>query len=164
MKKLFFTLIILVFPAAIFAQNHFPVAVNDTVYSYIGDTVYLNPLINDYDTDGDTLRVFYFSGFIKVNDSLWKKVISAESGIYGDTLTSSYLIKDGNGGHATAKVFIILSAYISYAFSDANNIKALISPFGNHFWDLEEAKFEVPKGSGKNAVFSSALWMGGLRG
>jgi hypothetical protein len=38
---------------------------------------------------------------------------------------------------------------------DINNINALISPFGLHFWDFENAHFEVPKGSGKQSCFQS---------
>ena len=30
------------------------------------------------------------------------------------------------------------------------------------WWDLDDAKYEVPKGSGKHSIFSGSLWMGGV--
>ena len=171
MKKLFFTIIVLMFWATTNAQNNKPVAVNDTIYTYFGDTVYINPLANDYDPDGDTIRMWQsFHGFEKINDTLWRKVVSIdelESGnylekLYDDTLFYTYRIADGTLPPVTAKVILIPTRYINYAYSDANNVNALISPVGNHFWDFNDSKFEVPKGSGKNAVFCSTFWMGGL--
>jgi hypothetical protein len=46
---------------------------------------------------------------------------------------------------------------------DINNISAIISPFGSHFWDYETGYFEVPKGSGKHSIFAHNMWIGGMR-
>lgn len=52
--------------------------------------------------------------------------------------------------------------YDSFDFLSVNNIKARFNAGGQLFWDLEgEATFEVPNGSGKNTLFSGALWVGG---
>jgi hypothetical protein len=44
---------------------------------------------------------------------------------------------------------------------DVTNINPLILNAGDAFWDLYDAKFEVPRGSGKNSIFAGALWLGG---
>ncbi|MFA6923494.1 MAG: YCF48-related protein [Bacteroidales bacterium] len=46
---------------------------------------------------------------------------------------------------------------------DINNISARINNNNDLFWDLQShPKFEVPKGSGRCAVFNSTLWIAGL--
>jgi type IX secretion system substrate protein/two component regulator with propeller domain len=45
---------------------------------------------------------------------------------------------------------------------NANDVDALILNRGDMHWNLINSKYEVPKGSGKNSVFASALWIGGL--
>jgi len=43
-----------------------------------------------------------------------------------------------------------------------NNVRALIHTGGDMWWDLVgTAKYEVPKGSGKTALFAGAIWVGG---
>ncbi len=43
-----------------------------------------------------------------------------------------------------------------------NNVRALIHTGGDMWWDLvAEARYEVPKGSGKTALFAGAIWIGG---
>jgi hypothetical protein len=48
---------------------------------------------------------------------------------------------------------------------DINNVNAAIANRGDMHWDIAgsgNAMYEVPKGSGKNSNFASALWIGGL--
>jgi len=48
---------------------------------------------------------------------------------------------------------------------DINNIRAGIANRGDMHWNLGgngNASYEVPKGSGKNSSFATALWIGGL--
>ena len=55
-----------------FGQNHAPVAVNDTIYGVVGNTVYVTLsllLKNDYDPDGDSIFIKYVFGYQKVNGS-----------------------------------------------------------------------------------------------
>ena len=50
------------------------------------------------------------------------------------------------------------------SFIELNNVKALIHTGGN-LWQIQGQNFchyEVPKGSGKMALFTSALWLGGV--
>lgn len=43
-----------------------------------------------------------------------------------------------------------------------NNVRARILGGGDMWWDLNNAKYEVPKGSDKHSMFSGALWLGGF--
>ena len=44
-----------------------------------------------------------------------------------------------------------------------NNVRARINTGGDMWWDLiGNAKYEIPKGSGKTSLFSAALWIGGV--
>lgn len=55
---------------------------------------------------------------------------------------------------ARAQVFVDL---------DVNNVSATFNNTGSLFWDQNMTpQFEVPKGSGKNSMFASALWIGGV--
>lgn len=45
---------------------------------------------------------------------------------------------------------------------DLNNVRALIHTGGDMWWDLQgNAKYEIPKGSGKTALFAGSIWVGG---
>lgn len=45
---------------------------------------------------------------------------------------------------------------------DINNTRAMIHTGGDMWWDLVgAARYEIPKGSGNNAMFAGALWLGG---
>lgn len=46
---------------------------------------------------------------------------------------------------------------------DLNNVRTLIHSGGDMWWDLQGvAQYEVPKGSGKHALYAGSLWMGGV--
>jgi hypothetical protein len=47
------------------------------------------------------------------------------------------------------------------AYLDINNVKACFTPAGDLFRDSAGAHFEVPKGSGINALGGSSMWIGG---
>jgi hypothetical protein len=46
-------------------------------------------------------------------------------------------------------------------FLDINNVSAGCNPGSDIHWDGTKSLYEVPKGSGSNATFSTAFWMGG---
>ena len=147
-----------------FAQNHPPVAVNDTVYGFFDYPNQVHLLQNDYDPDGDSIYLVSKPyGFIKINDSTWEFLLYWSDQAYDGTLNKfSYKIKDINGASANGKIVFIPKAPLRYDSLDINNINAWISPLGQHFWDYKFARFEVPKGSGTMAVFNHTLWMGGF--
>src|ERR1700752_5450871 len=42
-----------------------------------------------------------------------------------------------------------------------NDVRTRILTDGDMWWDLNNAKYEVPKGSNSNAQFAGSLWFGG---
>ena len=44
---------------------------------------------------------------------------------------------------------------------DVNNVGATILGGGDMWWNLSDARYEIPKGSGLNSLFGS-LWIGGV--
>lgn len=43
-----------------------------------------------------------------------------------------------------------------------NNVRATILAGGDMWWDLNQARYEVPKGENKHSMFAGALWLGGV--
>lgn len=50
----------------------------------------------------------------------------------------------------------------SYSQLDVNNVKAGILTGSDMHWNLSDPRYEVPKGSGLQTVFTSAHWIGGI--
>jgi len=50
------------------------------------------------------------------------------------------------------------------AYLDVNNVRARILNNGGLFWRGEPHVYEVPKGSGSNAIFASNIWLAGFVG
>ena len=45
---------------------------------------------------------------------------------------------------------------------DVNNVRAMILGGGDMWWNLSDAQYEIPIGSGLNSLFAGALWIGGV--
>ncbi len=45
---------------------------------------------------------------------------------------------------------------------DINNIRTTILSGGDMWWNLNNAKYEIPKNSGKHSMFAGALWIAGV--
>jgi len=45
---------------------------------------------------------------------------------------------------------------------DVNNVRATILGGGDMWWNLSDAQYEIPKGSGLNSLFAGSLWIGGV--
>ncbi|MFZ9190600.1 MAG: hypothetical protein ACO204_05770, partial [Schleiferiaceae bacterium] len=43
-----------------------------------------------------------------------------------------------------------------------NNVRTTILGGGDMWWDLNVARYEVPKGSNRHSMFAGSLWLGGL--
>jgi hypothetical protein len=50
----------------------------------------------------------------------------------------------------------------AFADLEINNVRARIMNGGDWWWDLNTARYEIPKGSGMHSLFSGAIWIGGL--
>ena len=53
------------------------------------------------------------------------------------------------------------SSYFSQDVLDINNVNTSVGP-GSMFWDLDDARYEDPKGSNKHSIFAHDLWIGGV--
>ena len=45
---------------------------------------------------------------------------------------------------------------------DVNNIRTTIMGGGDMWWNLSDAKYEIPKGGNRHSMFAGALWIGGV--
>ncbi len=54
------------------------------------------------------------------------------------------------------------SAPTNSADLDINNVRAKILTGGDFWWDLSNAKYEIPKGSNRHSLFAGSLWIGGF--
>lgn len=151
------------------AQRFNPVAVNDTADITPGIPVTLNLLANDTIIPGDSIRVIiagnpgpaYLNN--KLNPDRTVTFVLDRWG-YSGIITKGYSLKDVTQGTVSKVAMIYFRVHDnSFAYLDLNNIRARISASGLHF-NFDSAQFEVPKGSGKTAIYAHALWIGGLDG
>lgn len=165
MKQLVFVTLLSCFSWFIVSsQNHVPVAVNDTVYAFLDYPFQVNLLKNDYDPDGDTIYIWKALGFTQIDDTTWEFTAGSDryGGKYQSVISVYYIIKDQNGAPGKGYLVVYLKAQDTYDYLDINNMKALISSHGNHFWDSDSSRFEIPKGSGKTTTFNHCIAVGGL--
>ena len=50
----------------------------------------------------------------------------------------------------------------SQATQEINNVRARLLSGGDVWWDLQNGRYEVPKGSGVSALFAGGVWVGGI--
>ena len=48
------------------------------------------------------------------------------------------------------------------SYLSINNVRATILGGWDMWWDLNTARYEVPKGSNKHSMFAGSLWLGGV--
>ena len=174
MKQFLLLFIALAISGSLLSQN-VPVAVDDYVEVSLGDIVTVNVTENDYHPDSLSFWVFNAVGSVLFTDSTITYDINYE--LYynnTDTIKLSYIIKDENGNfgmESRAYVFITIKDNNYYDFLDHNNIRAKVQASGLQFWNGPAGighdiygVFEFPKGSGKNTIFNSTLWVGGNDG
>ena len=168
MKKYLFFIVLNFCFYSLFSQNN-SVAVDDTVYVKMGETITFNPLSNDYDPDGDELiiadaRRQYGSGIdiISFNDS----TITFRIPKYFLTSMEYYYIYytfDENSfypdGWGKIKVFSDASDVDTL---NINQISAPIFPLSIQFFDCyygtEESMYSYPKESKASTIFTTSIW------
>ncbi|MFH2096383.1 MAG: T9SS C-terminal target domain-containing protein, partial [Bacteroidota bacterium] len=73
---------------------------------------------------------------------------------------------DERGGGTTGNTKSVSAGCVPATSStelELNNVRSLIHTGGDMWWDLQGApKYEVPKGSGKTALFAGGIWIGGV--
>ena len=54
------------------------------------------------------------------------------------------------------------SPSISKTDLDVNNVRTTIMAAGDMWWNLDDARYEIPKDGNKHSMFAGALWIGGV--
>ncbi|MBL7104483.1 MAG: T9SS type A sorting domain-containing protein [Bacteroidales bacterium] len=164
MKKLLF-IISIVSSIIVFGQNQPPVAVDDSASAVFGSLITVNVTDNDYDPDGDDIKVVLAEFALSFSDSTITYYIE-DAHFFPDTgfISLNYKIEDENGAsgiESEGTVCLYIENY-SYEFLDINNIRARFNAYGNHFWNFEFPFYEFPKDSGKHTIYNFAFWLGGM--
>src|SRR5688572_6909794 len=72
----------------------------------------------------------------------------------------------GVSGNSNNKVVTVTAADCNPTTAqsdlDINNVRTTILVGGDMWWDLSNAKYEIPIGTGKHSIFAGALWIGGI--
>ena len=61
-----------------------------------------------------------------------------------------------------SKVAAGCSPSISKTDLDVNNVRTTIMAAGDMWWNLDDARYEIPKDGNKHSMFAGALWIGGV--
>ncbi len=158
---------IIIAPVMLVSQNHLPVANNDTIEAYPGDSVTVNVLKNDYDPDGDSIYIFNALGG-KVEDSTITYHLNFGDSYFQNKLLKAYMIKDEHDTlpYGQSWAIVVINILGDYGDSlDINNINAGINNTGVLFNNPDEESygghFQVPKQSQLNSIFKSLFWVAG---
>lgn len=123
-----------------------------------------------YSSANYLLEIFPQLGMIKSYDSTYFTtnrmyfVVEASSGLLfflNDFTSFAKDLYSFNLNSYTDKLQATVSYPPSMKFLDINEVNALIHNRGVMHWDLVNAKYEVPKCSGRNSIFASSIWLGG---
>lgn len=165
MKNLSCFALCLLLPIISLAQNHAPIAVNDTVHSIWGYPVDVNVLKNDYDPDGDSIFIFYPSGL----DSIIQISSNYDFDFGKSKKIFPYIIQDEYGHISQDSSHGLVVVLFDGHWNDSlniNNVNALINAWGHQFHTFDNyykgTKFNIPNGSKKVSLFNQVLWAGGL--
>lgn len=143
-----------------------PIAIPDSAIAIPGYSVTVDVLANDYDLDGDSIYVVPQTGLnllVKDGKITYNFPIGmATNGIKRYPYRISDDTSNWQNSFDTSSVYINI-IYEGFNSLNINNINARFRSIGNHFMDTHgESNFFVPNGSTKTAIFSSAMWIGGL--
>lgn len=82
--------------------------------------------------------------------------------IYTSTIAKENITGPGANTVVQTKIAAACAAATSQTDLNINNVRATILGGGDMWWDLNDAMYEIPKGSFKNSLFAGALWIGGV--
>ncbi len=176
MKRLILFFASTIMVASLFSQNY-PIAVDDTVYAHLFDSVTVNLVKNDYHPEGVPFKIYHEQG-MGFTDSTYSVYLSYDeywNRTSADTIKVAYFLIDENGnsdvqGDSKGILNIIIENNY-FDFLDLNNVKARVQPLGFQFWrdspitiippQYANDGYLFPKDSKKSPVFSSSIWIGG---
>jgi hypothetical protein len=93
------------------------------------------------------------AGLFALSTSLSPLAHAKEAVDRDDRSTTQHATKGGACDPGTAEEFL-----------DGNNVNALLFNVGALFWKGGDHIYEIPKGSGRQAIFASGIWIGGQVG
>ncbi len=163
---------------AVLAQS-WPVAIDDYANCFLGQVVTINVVNNDYHTSGLDFHIRSCDDAQSFTDSTISFYVDYEKYYNAtnlDTIKISYLLIDKDDivhQQSIGTVNITITGNNYYNYLDINNIKAKIQANGMQFWpgpagekcnmiSNENPIYEFPAGSGKNTIYNSSIWIGGL--
>jgi hypothetical protein len=168
MKKAITIVILLLTAGSMLPQN--PVAVNDTATGIIGKYLTINVLENDSSPSGEQIRILNALDAYSHTDSTITYSFNYDK-FFKESVNQKYwhayysIIDEGGstGLESQGVVCISLNNHRLFDTLDLNNIRTLINPTNNQFWDLDAINFyQYPKDSLTNTIFNQALWLGGI--
>ncbi len=91
----------------------------------------------------------------------WSGFLIAFAVFCFSTVQAKENVENPNAGNSNARVAAGCQPATAQTDLDINNIRTTIMAGGDMWWDLNDAKYEIPKGSGKHSMFAGALWIAG---
>ena len=153
---------------SVFSQfGHNTVAVPDTVYVNFGDIVTINPLLNDYDPDGDPFSIYEIGSVSVEIISNTDSTVTFKVPDYSlSNMNIWYQLDSLHYPNSHSDISIIKRFQIDTL--KCNQIKATIYPQDVQFWDAylpynrtNTAQFKYPNGELTSTIFAQSLWIGG---
>ena len=81
-------------------------------------------------------------------------------------VTTSVFSKENITNNTSSVVYTKVASGCSPSISktdlDVNNVRTTIMAAGDMWWNLDDARYEIPKDGNKHSMFAGALWIGGV--
>ena len=144
-----------------FSQNHAPIAVNDSVECAPGESIEVNVLLNDYDPDGDSIKIF--------NQPMGDSTITITLHMNSTFLLTGYMeflyfIMDQYGNISDSSKAYVVVKILNDAVDwlDVNNVRASLNAYGKQF---QGGQYFIPADQGtssfycKDDFFVIVIWL-----
>ncbi|MCK5775148.1 MAG: T9SS type A sorting domain-containing protein [Bacteroidales bacterium] len=167
MKKYGLFILLSFMACSIYSQEVNSVAVNDTVFARMGETMTVYPLLNDYDPDGDDMIIE------SVNSSTVNILNFSDSTItfkvpdysINNKLKIFYKHPDSIY-YPPCRASIFINRILTIDTLDCNQIKTPIYPQNLQFWDTyfdqsSTLLYKYPHDRETSTMFCQDLWIGG---
>ncbi|NPD85288.1 T9SS type A sorting domain-containing protein [Lentimicrobium sp. L6] len=165
MKKFILFSFLMAISFSLLSQTQVPV--DDTVYVNFGDIITINPLLNDYDTEGGDLIISdagvpeYFE-LLSFNDSLVSFKVSDYN--LSSNVKVIYQLESDYPIPPSGKIWVMFKDYSNAL--EINQVSAAVYPMNIQFWDAytgfgDVPVYNYPKDATTTTMFNMGLWIGG---
>ena len=167
MKKYLFFILLFTIISNSFSQEVNSVAVNDTVFAKMGETITVYPLLNDYDPDGD--EIIIESAGSSTVDILAYTDSTITFKVPDYTLSETLMIYYNHPDsiyYPPCRAKIYINRILTIDTLNCNQIKTPIFPGSLQFWDAyidpdNMLLYKYPHDQQTSTMFVQGLWMGG---